>query len=559
MRKSIVFLCFLMVTVNAYSQFIPEHISNTALYSFLDELATDGIITINTSVKPYSKSFIAEKLWEADRKKGSLSRRQMRELSFYSRVYRIERPVPDTMQWLEKAKIFRKWPDLSASFIPFGLVYKDSLFTFAARPIYGIIYRKNENGDVNHTFGGIEAYSTIAGHWGIYASLRDNHETELLADTGYFSLNQGGAYKRNNGGRIGGDYSEMRAGITYAWKWGDVGLLKDHFVWGDNYHGSNIFSGRTPSFAHIRLHLHPAKWIDFNYVHGWLVSEVVDSSRSYYNNNVYKQVFKQKFLAANLLTIIPIKKLYISLGNSIVYSDLGGIHAAYLIPFAFYKSIDHTLNNGIENQNSQMFFNISSRQIRHLHLFTSVFIDEFSVKRLKSKEAHNFISWKGGISLSNFPVKDLSVTAEFTQTTPITYKHDILAVTFESNQYNLGHYLGDNSREIYVAATYKPLKCLSAEFSYTFAEHGDEYAYIRNSEIANKPMLDHITWISTTYGLKTCYQFFDNCYLFFEYDLGKVEGGNVAGKTAQEYLDMFSPPFYQGNTNTVSFGFNLGF
>jgi hypothetical protein len=558
MLKRIILCCFIISTFKAFPQFITEHISNQAIYSFLDELASDGLISLNTAVKPYSKSFIADKLAEASQQKEKLTKRQSGELRFYLKTYRPDFAAPDTLKWDEPINVFRKKAHLASSLNPYGLIYKDALFTFVARPIYGINLQQNEHGHVTRTYGGLEVYTTV-GHWGMYANLRDNHETELLARPGYFTRETGGAFKENNGGRSGGDFSEMRCGLTYQWKWGDIGLVKDHFVWGDNYHGSNIFSGRTPSFAHIRLHLHPAKWIDFSYVHGWLVSNLIDSSRSYYNTGKYKQVNKQKFLAANLLTIIPVKKLYISLGNSIVYADLGGVHPAYLIPFAFYKSIDHTLNQGIENQNSQMFFNISSMQIRHVHLYVSTFIDEFSITRLKSKTDHNFISWKGGLHVSNVPIRNLSLTAEFTQTTPITYKHDILAVTFESNGYNLGHYLKDNSREIFLALTYRPIPRLCAEADYTLAEHGNEYEYIRGINVAGSPMLKDMTWQSEAIEFGVSYEFLNNTYLSVNYTIGNVKGGNVDGKTGQEYLDMFTASFYQGKTNTLALSFNLGF
>lgn len=548
----------LVMSLRAFSQFVPEHISNSDIYLFIDELASEGIISVNSAIKPYSKAYIGQKLQEAEQKRTALNKRQSGELTFYEKTYRPERTEPDTLRWREPLNIFKKQQHLATSLNPTGIIYKDQLFTFVASPIYGFDYRTNENGNVYHTFGGLEAHASI-GKLVLYGSLRDNHESELMARPGYFTQETGGAFKENNGGRKGGDYSEMRGGITYEWKWGDVGLVKDHFVWGDNNHGSNIFSGRTPSFAHIRLHLHPAKWIDFNYIHGWLVSEVTDSSRSYYNNGQYKAVMKQKYIAANMLTIIPFKNLYISLGNSIVYSDMGGVHPAYLIPMAFYKSMDHTLTHGVDNQNSQMFFTISSRQIKHLHLYLSSFIDEFSVTRLKNKTSHNFISWKGGFDLSNFPIRNIRLAAEFTQTTPITYKHDIPAVTFESNQYNLGHYLRDNSREIYVALSYKPIARLSLTGEYTFAEHGNEYAYIRVPEIADRPMLTDITWKSTALEFMASFQLLNNTGIWISYENRSVTGADVDGLSSQQYLDMFTPAFYQGNTHTISFGFHLGF
>ncbi len=166
---------------------------------------------------------------------------------------------------------------------------------------------------------------------------------------------------------------------------GSVGLVKDKLQWGNNYNGANIFGGNNPSFVQLRLHLNPVKWFDFNYFHGWLNSMVVDSARSYWVTNSYgtdyREVYHKKFIAANMFTFTPLNYLNISAGNSIVYTDID-LYPAYLIPVFFYKSVDHSVNSGINNMNSQMFFDISSRQIRHLHLYTSLFVDELSVKRI---------------------------------------------------------------------------------------------------------------------------------------------------------------------------------
>ena len=49
----------------AFAQDIPQHILYTRIYDFVDELANDGFIEINSVVKPYSRAYICEKLLEA--------------------------------------------------------------------------------------------------------------------------------------------------------------------------------------------------------------------------------------------------------------------------------------------------------------------------------------------------------------------------------------------------------------------------------------------------------------------------------------------------------------
>ena len=63
-------------------------------------------------------------------------------------------------------------------------------------------------------------FAYVGKHVGIYASLRDNHEDKILVDTNDLSERPGVVYK------TGQDFSEMRGGITYAWKWGSLGLVK---------------------------------------------------------------------------------------------------------------------------------------------------------------------------------------------------------------------------------------------------------------------------------------------------------------------------------------------
>ena len=50
-----------------------------------------------------------------------------------------------------------------------------------------------------------------------------------------------------------------------------------------------------------------------------------------------------------------------------------------------------------------MFFNISSRQIRKVHLYADVFIDEFSASRIKNPDEWNFLSYKAGFRLTDLP------------------------------------------------------------------------------------------------------------------------------------------------------------
>ena len=275
-------LLLLMVPLFSFPQVVFQDLTNTTIYRFIDELANLKIITIHSAVKPYSRNFIADKLKEANDKRTQLNKRQQKELDFYLRDFNLDLR-PDLSYFKKNKGLFRKKDHFGIPLSPLAFVYKDSLFTFSLRPVWGIKYYYNENGTNFHRWGGAEIFGYIGKHFGFYTNLRDNTEAKILVSPEYLTQEEGVAWKYDNKG--GGDYSEMRGGITYSWNWGSVALAKDHFQWSDNYHGSNILSGRTPSFPFFQLKMTPAKWFDFNFITGWLVSNVVDESRSYYLAN----------------------------------------------------------------------------------------------------------------------------------------------------------------------------------------------------------------------------------------------------------------------------------
>ena len=558
MKKSAITLILFLFVNFIHSQVVYEHITNENIYDFLDELANNRIIDLNSVVKPYSRIFIAEKLVEAKKKNDRLNKRQQKELEFYLTGFTLE--VDKHPQTNYHFDLFKKNKNLNTSLNPLALLYKDSLFTFSLKPVWGIQYYFNDYGNVYHRWGGAEAYGYVGKHFSFYANLRDNNENKWLSPPDYFNRLQGVPVKGNESGGV--DFSEMRGGIFYSWKWGSVGLVKEHLVWGNNYHGSNILSGKQPSLGMIKLHIKPASWFEFNYFHGWLVSDVVDSNNSYWDGDTYRSVFYKKYMAANIFTFTPFKRLNISFGNSIVYSDIG-IQAAYLIPVLFYKSVDHTLNStysgGETGQNSQMFFDISSRQIKHLHLYVTVFIDELKLSRIGKKDEHNFISWKAGFRLSDFPLQNVSLTAEYTRTNPMVYRHFISTTTFESNKYNMGHYLRANSEEIYVGITYKPIRGLHLLASWMLARHGNDYQYGEVEDPVSLPFLKNITWENNTFLLSARYEFINNAYVFAELILSDINGHDVDDKSAEYYLDKFTPELFWGQKTTISAGFSFGF
>jgi len=179
-KYSLIIVCFIIIfKINAQTAFV--NVSNKNIYDFLDEIANDKIINLNSTVKPYSRKYILTKLEEAYENKEELSIRQLEEFEFYLKEYNFDRgSTVNPISGKAKLNIFKKYPAFATSINPFGVFYKDSLFTLSVRPIWGTKFYLNSNDTIRHTWGGAEAYAYIGKHFGMYASLRDNQVSKML-------------------------------------------------------------------------------------------------------------------------------------------------------------------------------------------------------------------------------------------------------------------------------------------------------------------------------------------------------------------------------------------
>jgi hypothetical protein len=522
-------LALLFTTIQAFPQYLPIHPQTNNIYSFLNEFN----LNYNPTIKTLGRQEISTLLTSLDT--SQLTSRQQKELAFYLKDFNKE---------VYPNKNFPRRLDL--------FYHRDSSFSITINPIGGGTSWINKNGFEYHWWNGAEATASI-GKFGFYASLRDNHLSSALYSPSYLDQQPAGSnFKGFSDGKT--DFEEIRGGVTYAWKTGHVGLMKDNFEWGTNYNGANIFSGHTPAFVHLDFRIKPVKWFEFNYTHGWLNSEVVDSSRSFWISNAYgstyRQMYHSKFMAANMFSFFPVQKLSVSVGNSVIY-DYGNLHPAYLIPFMFFKAVDHNLSSGIDNMNSQMFLDISSKNINHLHLYSTLFIDELAIKRIKIKDEHNFASLKAGLRVSNL-IPNVFAGMEYTITNALTFKHYITTTTFESNRYNLGHYLTDNAKELYLTLGWKPIRNMTIQLSYTDILKGPDHTSLGTVSRDKITPFVPIVYESQILALNISWQLIND--LFF--NLGFIHK-NVSGDPI--YLQQFSPEFWWGETNSLNIGLNYGF
>lgn len=614
------------------AQAVPVPLTETGLYDFLDELITDGVISHQTAVRPYMRNQVADMLMEAMAAEPLLSKRQRQDLLFYMEDFALELDtLPDysfygidnkaqyrrlTGQSLGKDGSKPARADFNLSLVDpaFHLKTADNRFKLAIHPILGMDLDYNKHGLVRHQFVGAEIRMDIAHHLSIWGSLRDHSYYGQRLDEGRYLLNRPGVqYKEatnSSGGHVG-DYSDSKGGIAaYSW-WGRIAIEREPIRWGDAYHSSNILSGHAPAFPMISMQLTPCSWFQFDYFHAWLVSNMLDTSYFYTETNPLGETIQHyrpypKYMAANMFTFKPVKQLSFSFGNSIVYAE-NNLQAAYFIPIAFFKSLDHLLTKGVhsENQNSQVFASVSVRPVEHLQLYGTFYIDEVSFSRLKKDNPqHNPISYLVGFNWSGWPVKGLSLKGEFMRTNIACYTHSVGQLTYASNSYNMGHYMGDNAQSVYLSLAYRPTRGLRLWLDYTCDTKYNSYAYLRGNSLSGQrlyeggigetisqtPFRDRI-WQNDVIGFHAQYEVFQNCHAHVDLTYNNArgfapepghlcldqKGGNYgkwvntacasedrgggleADALAAYYLNRFSPAFYQGQNISFSCGLSFNF
>ena len=594
-RKLLIIICLIAAFSSTSAQNIPVPLSYTLLYDYIDELLTDGVITAQSVVRPYTRAEVAAMLIEAQKADSLLSSRQRSDLAFYLNEYALERDtmVSNFVQYTDHSTF-----SLSLADPQFSYRSANNMFKIRMRPILGANVSGNRKGAILHRWYGAELQMDIAKHLSVWGSLRDNSWSGDWLSKDYFPTSD----SRMRGARIhygasqqqpalntfagvqykeatyGGDFSDSKGGINlYTW-WGNIGIQRENIAWGSAYHASNILSGRNPAVPMLTLKLTPCKWFQLDYFHAWLVSNVLDSTYYYLEHKAGSdQPIKcyrpyDKFMAANMLTFMPLKQLSISVGNSIVYAERN-IQAAYLIPIAFYKSLDHLLTKGStpKNQNSQVYASLSVRPVSHLHLYSSIFVDEIMFSRFKkSNPENNPISYLVGFNWSGWPVTSLSLKGEFTRSHIACYTHSIDVLTWESNSYNMGHYMGDNAQSIYAELAYRPMRGLLVKLAYTNDTKYNVYAYQRGNisqTIAQKPF-DHAVYRNDEWRLDGIYEPHPNMYMILSIAYNNAQGFDNQKEnaleseslgTAQYYLDRFCPQYYQGKNLTISAAFSFGF
>lgn len=529
LKRLITILTFLYIfvtclTVELNSQVVFEPLYND-VYSFLLRLSTKGVIGYNDEFRPLPRKYIAEKLLEAEKQKNHLTEVELSDLEFYKKDYYNEIGFINKSEQDEHIDFFSNDPAGRWRLFSYG----DKNFKMNLSPILGYEVGSVDNSKATHLWNGVYTYGYITDAVGFSFDFRDNTEVGDNIDKAKRFTPVTGVNERSNENIVDFpedkiEYSEAKAVIATDWKWGSFAVGKDFMEWGYAQNGLIVLSQKAPSFPFIRLDVYPVDWLGFNYFHGWLASDVVDSSSFYYTDaGSVRYLFRKKFMAAHTLFIRPTKGLKISIGESIVYSDQ--LEFLYLIPIMFFRLADHYLSNqdNRAGSNAQFFAAISSRNhIKNTHLYGSLFIDELKISGIFNPEKQRYqLGFTLGTSVVDLPLENLTLTAEYSKIYPSVYDNFNQTQTYTSSSYVMGHWMGKNNDQVFGSINYRFIRGLEASVWGRYIRKGERGTVEDQYNEPQPPFLFGLRTNYTYFGALIKYQITHELFVRFQYQYRK--------------------------------------
>ena len=447
------FLFGLFFFIQAISQNVWDN-TNSEVHPFLYRMAQRGLIEYNDLIKPINRVHILNSLNILNQKDSALNNVEKNELTFYLQEY--TRPLK------EQISLFKK--DQNKRWRAGAIVTND--FEFYIDPLLGINNFSDNNKNIQQLSNGFELWGAAGKNKNIGYQVYYRDYTETGTVNNNFREESSTPGKILVGAKSDNkiNYTDIRANINYSLKKGNISFGKDNLIWGYGENSNIVLSNKAPSYPYLRLDYKPLKWLNFNYTHAWLNSNICDSSLSYLNNsgrinNDFRLVFVQKYLATHSIEVQAMKGLNIAIGESIVFSDK--MDPGFLIPINLFKFYDNNRSNYLieAGSNGQYFLSISSRnQLKNTHLYSTLFIDEIKVSSLfNKKESRNQLGFNLGGSITDVLIPYLTLGAEYTKVNPFVYSNLIPAQTYTSYNYSLGDWMGNNFDKAILFAKYTPI------------------------------------------------------------------------------------------------------
>lgn len=536
----------LLISGISNSQAVFEPVESD-LYYFLERQAAKGLIEFNSEIKPQLRTKLSAFLLELEAISNKLSAIDADLLTDFMQDFSYEISLATGDVSVSNQSKFFKFDEKRIRLFE----YSSNDFAFFADPMIEIIYGSNFSETIFIRRNGFRVHGYAVNNWRFDLRFFDNEEVSVLPDYDKRFLPE----RSNIQTKLKNDsfeYDAVSANVSYAWQTGAFTFGKDHFRIGSGRNGNIILSDKAPSFPFIRLDYYPVDWFSFFYFHGFLVSNVHDSSTFRINRVENRPSISDvpKYMAFHMVSFYPTKDVSFSLGESIVYSEF--IQPIYFIPLMFFRVADHYLakGNGSSSGNAQLFadFSYTIHTIKS-KFYSTLFIDELSLNSIFEGGNLSALGFTAGAIVHDLVFNNSSLNVEYSRVNPFVYMNSVDAQQFSNDDYKLGHFIESNGDIISVEYRQQLHRSLSISIVGSILRSGKDELPDEQYSTPYPPIFYGAKRNETNTTLKIEYKPIRPLKAKVYYNFRDIDD--------QDYLR--TPPAYQGSFNNFGISLSYGF
>lgn len=419
------------------------------VYLFLRHLSVRGLIdNFDESALPLSEFEITTLLHEAEGK--DLSRSEIDNIKKYIRTYErtpfeavtmfaAEDDTPffvDGIFDVSQDKYLYRWRDTA------------TVSDFQVNALGSLEYRQRalpESGSAVLGVIGGRFKGTLSGHVGFYMQTTNGQsfgDSSIALEDPVIGKNKNFADYSNHM-----FYDNTTAELAYNNDWFTGKLGRIPIAFGGGYQMDNITINPNVSLYDVVSVAAKVKSVQYHAVVASLLGEAKYSESK--DSNYYRfgpgAYIDPKYLALHHVNISLGNDFDFGFTDMTIFSRRFDI--AYLNPFAFLKSVEHSLN---DRDNGLMAAHIRWRFVKGLEFRGQWLMDDIVASRIGDGYWGNKFAWQAGMMwAAPFGLHDVDIAAEYTQVEPYTYSHFNPQNSFVTNGMILGSQIGPNSRSLW--------------------------------------------------------------------------------------------------------------